>query len=73
MHQNGIYYELRGVQYYPCLLLPEPKHCIMTCGKLLLSNSANSFCATVSLGFLYTKSDQQLAPLAEKIDIFSLS
>jgi len=22
--ENGLYYELRGEQYYPCLLLPEP-------------------------------------------------
>ena len=22
--ENGIYYELRGEQYYPCLLSPEP-------------------------------------------------
>lgn len=22
--ENGIYYELRGEQYYPCLLPPEP-------------------------------------------------
>ena len=24
--QNGIWYELRGEQYYPCLLPPEPDH-----------------------------------------------
>lgn len=22
--ENGLYYELRGEQYYPCLLPPEP-------------------------------------------------
>ena len=30
--QNGIWYELRGEQYYPCLLPPEPDH---TEGELL--------------------------------------
>ena len=24
--QNGIWYELRGEQYYPCLLPPEPEN-----------------------------------------------
>ena len=24
--QNGSWYELRGEQYYPCLLPPEPDH-----------------------------------------------
>ena len=30
--ENGLYYELRGEQYYPCLLPPEPD---TTEGKLL--------------------------------------
>ena len=35
--ENGLYYELRGEQYYPCLLPPEPD---TTEDKLLKSSYA---------------------------------
>ena len=28
--ENGLYYELRGEQYYPCLLPPEPDKLLET-------------------------------------------